>query len=706
MAKTTTLKARGRSAGRPRHTVKRLVVAGAAAGAVLAAPALTSEVAQAAGTAGAAEAVPAVLVHDVNMINWQERKDRRARRTGVDLVDGYIFVWGLNGYGAYGGPSDYRLTDEEFINSAPALVDGIPQGAMADVAATGYEYVGLEQLTGNPDVADGCLWGWGRYGAYTGTGYGSSSSVSLGGKTVKYWSTPAQKIAAYGISANIESSNLKGQKVTALCNVVAITASDSAGAAIDRDGTVWSWGDNESGGPWDGNNTVNTANEKKNYPGAQKVVGLPAVNDDAGTRPVAIEGGYGTFWVLLANGEVYYFGHSKNYERPANDEPAGKYSGNVKPNMNLNQGTPKPVTARKSQALQRWFRNYEGADSKVPTEGHIVQVHSGDEFGAALLSTGRVLTWGNDEDSALGRDCVTGYKNGNAREVCARTPAYAVFPEMELDDFVVSLSCGYAMTAALTSKGDLYAWAASDADIRFRDVSLVSAQRMARNVTNFQVGEAYLLYWMTDAAGNEKVRGVGFNMLGALGHVGGNYGTGTLNATLADSSFNEDNDLYTKDRPVWFAAEQYNWCVRRSQQRFPGQANDLGKDKSVNKIPVGWYAKGNDYWYNIGLDADTSNDIKVFDGTNTKGTPGEFGDYTTGEYILFRNRDGWPATPDCTNGPELNDTSKWLTFEYCVAESISWHKSGYRRTDGKPVAVTEETGYFVRPCSGQSIDIS
>ncbi|MDR2382034.1 MAG: hypothetical protein LBE08_12875, partial [Bifidobacteriaceae bacterium] len=411
--------------------LKRIAVAAAAAGAVLAAPVVTSGTAQAAGAAGAAEAVPAVLVHDVNTVNWQERKDRRARRTGVDVIDGYIFVWGLNGYGAFGGPSDYSWKDDEWINSAPALVDGIPQGAMADVAATGYEYVGLEQLTGNPGVTDGCLWGWGRYGAYTGTGHGSSSTVSLGSKTVKYFSTPAQKIAAYGASQFIGSDNSKGQRVTALCNVVAITATDQAGAAIDQDGTVWSWGDNSRGGPWNGDDTINSASEKRNYPGAQKVAGLPAVDDRAGTRPVAIEGGYGTFWVLLANGEVYYFGHSDYYERPANDEPFRAYSGGVTPNMNLNESKPKAVTARKSQALQRWFRNYEGVDSKVPTDGHIVQVHSGDQFGAALLSTGRVLTWGYDEDSALGRDCVTGLSNGSPRRACAQTPAAAVFPEME-----------------------------------------------------------------------------------------------------------------------------------------------------------------------------------------------------------------------------------------------------------------------------------
>jgi hypothetical protein len=302
----------------------------------------------------------------------------------------------------------------------------------------------------------------------------------------------------------------------------------------------------------------------------------------------------------------------------------------------------RPVRAAESKSLEPWFRR------NSPNE-YIVQVHSGFGFGAALLSTGRVLTWGQDPATwaALGRDC-NQRPLTDAWYTCARTPAYAQFSPEALKNGspgVVGLSCGYTATVVLTAQGDLWAWGMPATAYENREALKAAGPmptKLASRVTRFQPGEGYIIWWTRDGA----MRGVGYNPRGALGAHAGNYGNSAL--------VNE-----TKERPVWFVRQRHMWCTYwDDQQNPPGEGR--------NPLPDGW-SKGRDgNWY------DRTGEMVYIGGLTTE--------YTSGEVIRFKKWDKWPCG-------ELNEPANRLSFDYCVNESIRQAK-----TLGK------QDGHYRRPC--------
>ncbi|CAG8497999.1 8969_t:CDS:2 [Gigaspora rosea] len=82
---------------------------------------------------------------------------------------------------------------------------------------------------------------------------------------------------------------------------------------------------------------------------------------------------------------------------------------------------------------------------------HIVQFCCGSQHVAALNKDGKVITWGNNDEGALGR-VTESDENPDASD--EKVPAYA----QGLDDIViVKVVCGSNITLALSDEGQLYA---------------------------------------------------------------------------------------------------------------------------------------------------------------------------------------------------------------------------------------------------------
>ncbi|MDR0626676.1 MAG: hypothetical protein LBG11_05365 [Bifidobacteriaceae bacterium] len=471
-------------------------------------------------------AVPAVL-NKPGGVEVESRKDFRSVDTGVGVFNSTAYIWGY----AWDGISGDQYGEAELTAFPPAPVENLPQGIIIDVASGIYNFNAL-------DVA-GCVWGWGVYGWHDGSGN-------------RYRSYPPIKIRIGG--------EAKDTSKPLLCNAQTISRTEKAGAAITTDGMVYSWGISGMGGPGPDNAT--------NKVGAKLVSGLPDPSVE-GNRPVALEGGYGTFWVILENGEVWYFGHDEflaayHHERPEGDEN-GKLSGG-RTTAQVDAGQPQ--VAMPSQGLSPWFR------ANSPDE-YIVQIHSGIAFGAALLSTGRVLSWGKTQHfGALGRQCNQG--NTAQKEACARRPGLVDFGSR--NPKIISISCAFTATGALAEDGVFYGWGKPERsyenlpDIRsvshnpghlgaaqLRQVSSFggagSVVEIASHVVSFQSGQGYFL-WQLE---NGQYWGRGYNSKGQLGNKAGNYGV--------PGGFNE-----TLQRAVWFTKSYYHNCWSVNQAS-PGYGN-------------------------------------------------------------------------------------------------------------------------------------
>lgn len=388
--------------------------------------------------------------------------------------DGNVYVWGRTGYGMNGVPTN---SDPDGVSNRetewPVRVPGLPEGAVVAVASGIYNFNALD--------AAGHVWGWGGYSPNR----DGTETVREGRSTL---SAPAARLRV-GSAWNGSGPLLSG--------IRAITATEMAGAAIAADGTVYHWGLPNYGGP--------------SGSGAQILQGLPDPSEP-GNFPVYLKGGYRTFWVILENGDVWYWGGSNNYERPrAADGGNGDYSSSA------------VSTARRSTVLNAWNRDNSPS-------AHIVQIDSGINLGGALLSNGQVITWGTSSSRVGGR---LPNSSSTATNRLARTPG--VLPNMS---DVVHLAYTFTGAAMVTSDGSLYGYGDDSYEcfprwpnttifcgsgIQYPDVPAL----IDTHVTNFTVGQGYVRWtkWVADAEADNGYRletwGQGWNRRGAVGHPGG-----------------------------------------------------------------------------------------------------------------------------------------------------------------------------------------
>lgn len=339
-------------------------------------------------------------------------------------TDGNAYVWGR--------------TDMKMAGTVPGgtwqgatKVGGLPEGEITAVSGQIYGFNGLQR--------SGEVWGWGYHPARDGTG------------TARPDNRPER--IRIGTAWNGGGPVLE--------NIALISTTEMAGAGVREDGTVWAWGARTYGG--------------LGGSGATQVPGLPDPLANGGERfPVYISGGYTTFWIILNNGEVWYWGGDSSAPRA--------------------DGTSYD-RARMSTALAPWFRTAVG-----PGDGSVVRVVGGIDIGLAVLSNGRVLTWGGSD------------RVGN-RPTPPDSRDPGLVSESVLSNIENAVS-GFTGALLLDRAGNLYGYGASDDYGKNPRTPTL----MGTNVTHMAAGQGYYI-WRTS---NGEYWGQGYNPQGVTGTPRGN----------------------------------------------------------------------------------------------------------------------------------------------------------------------------------------
>lgn len=177
--------------------------------------------------------------------------------------DGTVWAWGGNFYGQLGdGTNNDRRTAVQVKSSTETAFSGI-----TDIAAGGFHTVALR--------GDGTVWTWGRnYNGQLGNGTTTDSDNPV-------W-----------------VMNPTGTTFTGVTNIEAGTWYTSA---LKKDGTVWAWGDNDSGQLGDGTMT------DKHTP-----VWVNGLTEGTAIGSTAIAAGGWSAAALRGDGTVWTWGNNEN----------------------------------------------------------------------------------------------------------------------------------------------------------------------------------------------------------------------------------------------------------------------------------------------------------------------------------------------------------------------------------------------------------
>lgn len=348
--------------------------------------------------------------------------------TGLGLGnDGNAYVWGLTFYEINGD------VPSSGWQKPPQKVAGIPDGIVRQVTGQIYNANALDK--------NGTVWGWGSYNFRDGT---DAAKPNGNAKQVRI------NTAWNGAGAILDK-------------ITKISSTEYASAGIRSDGTIWHWGFPTGYG---GNAGV----------GASQLAGLPDPSVP-GNRPAYLKGAYTNFFVILENGDVYYWGGDGGDSLPSN-------LGNV--NASPSQVSP----------LAPWFRR-----NVAPGAPYVVAVDGGINMGGALLSNGQVLSWGSDRT-----------RTGRGTTATPREPGLVP----GLSD-ITSMQFGFTGVAMLNNAGELWGYGASDDYGKFAQ----APSRIDSNVVQYGSGQGFYLWQRSDGT----FWGRGYNPQGSIGLPTGHFST-------------------------------------------------------------------------------------------------------------------------------------------------------------------------------------
>jgi len=236
-----------------------------------------------------------------------------------------------------------------------------------------------------------------------------------------------------------------------------VDAGDYFTVALRSDGTVWTWGRNESGQL--GNTTNIGTNNANRIP--TQVAGLSGV--------IQISAGGSHAVALKSDGTVYAWGTNR-YGQLGNTTNSGTTNSNATPLQvtdltgvsQISAGEIHTVALKNDGTVWAWGINGYGQLGNPTNVGTsntnvtplqvtgltgVSQVSAGDGHTVALMGNGTVYAWGDNYSGQLGNSTNDGTENANAvpLQVTGLTG-------------VSQLSAGYNHTIALKSDGTVYAW--------------------------------------------------------------------------------------------------------------------------------------------------------------------------------------------------------------------------------------------------------
>lgn len=220
--------------------------------------------------------------------------------------------------------------------------------------------------------------------------------------TVKTWGSNISNQLGDGYSAKQQEESVTPALVSAITGAKAIAAGSNDAMALLENGTIKAWGENNAGELGNGKTLETTV------PVAVKEI----------SKATAVAMGEEDSLALLSNGHVMAWG---------SDETGQLGTGDTLQNRHV----PKEVSGITTAAA----------------------IAAGAEFNLALLSSGTVKAWGNNNDGQLGDGTETGPNECKVSGYCAKTPVTV----SGLSN-VTAIAAGGGHGLALLSNGTVMGW--------------------------------------------------------------------------------------------------------------------------------------------------------------------------------------------------------------------------------------------------------
>lgn len=317
----------------------------------------------------------------------------------VLLANGEVLAWGNNSYGQLGDGSTTH-------GDTPAKVKGLAD--VVAIAAGGFSNLALKR--------DGTVWGW-----------GSNQFGQVGdGTTADAW-LPVQVAGLVDIAGVAVCRDYSG-----------------CGAALGRDGSVWTWGNNTSGQLGDG--------DSANRPLPARIAIDQVTRLAAGSEFFFAERQDGSVWAWGRNSEGSLGdGGTTNRRQPATVTA-------LQGHRLLAGGLYHGLALAADGSLRAWGQNAVGevGDGTTTTRtapvpvvdapGDIVALAGGHWFSAALTTQGTLYTWGANSAGQLGRGLL-----GTAFPFARKIAGFAAR----------DISAGDSHTLALDASGAIWSWGAN-----------------------------------------------------------------------------------------------------------------------------------------------------------------------------------------------------------------------------------------------------
>jgi alpha-tubulin suppressor-like RCC1 family protein len=328
-------------------------------------------------------------------------------------ADGSVWTWGSNAYGLLGdGRSTYRFS--------PVPVPGLT-GAVA-VAAGGYHGMALK--------SDGTVWTWG-YNFRGQLGYGQ-------------------------VEDELYLVHTSPARVPGLTDVVAVTAGNMYSMAVKSDGSVWAWGDNDTGQLGDGDATISRL-------GPVQVVGLAnvvtAVAGGGAVQASNVSAAHSL--AIKSDGSVWAWGNNA-FGQLGNGTTTSRSTPIQVPGLAgvvaATAGEAFSIAVKSDGSVWTWGLNPSGqlgdgtttnrsSPVQVPGLTGVVAVGAGAFHSLAVKSDGSVWAWGQNDSGQLGDG--TTFNHSTPVQVPGLTG-------------VVKVEAGWDDSFAVKSDGSIWAWGAND----------------------------------------------------------------------------------------------------------------------------------------------------------------------------------------------------------------------------------------------------
>lgn len=263
--------------------------------------------------------------------------------------DGKVWTWGSNSFKQLGH------SDSDGRNENPDDVKGLPE--IKAIAAGDYHTLAVD--------TDGNVWAWGR-----------------------------NKYGQIGMDENLNPTSITPEKVGIINDIVAVEAGSEHSIALRRDGTVWTWGNNEYGQLGNGE-TTNANNTPEIVLGLTGIMEIAAGNN----HTLALKQDRTNIWAWGSNeyGQLGDGGREMKL-RPIQVE-------NVRDVKMISAGDNHTAVIKEDGSVWTWGRNTSGTASSRTTPIEVkgltnaTSIGSGgylDSFILAIKSDGTVWEWNKD----------------------------------------------------------------------------------------------------------------------------------------------------------------------------------------------------------------------------------------------------------------------------------------------------------------------